>query len=572
MSIRDKYKDNFLAEWDYRLGTSLDQSGNAVNPVATDVFMSSAEVGRAVNFNEDTSQLAIPSTAVGNDHTLVVFGNCKSVNLADNVMLGNESGGTLMQFDLNDADSLRVYYQEVIPNSIETPIVASDYENKWTVYGLTRSGTTTKMFTNGNRLSSDTQTGTISTGKFGLIGNIVANTKKWDGQIAYAAILNTPLTDEEMAQFAEEIRATRPYSDVQLESSGRYRNILSDGDMQDSGTDSWGTRNSATLTKETDVDGRYLKVAYNGTTAPGATQSIFEIGKTYRFTGEAIGDGAFDPKIYTGSGAAIKTNFGTITTWTEFDVVWTADNTTVAYSTNASSAGWSGWRNLNVYECELDGTPKYTQIYTASGKGWNETISTATSGFISNTGWNIDSAAPNSQFNIVSGDGDGVKVFKTTGSSACVAGIASNQVYGTWEWDVYRDSDASELRLLFCANKIATTTDSGLNCYQLRINATNRIAFSKRTGGVDTALGYTDSGYVENDKWYRLRITRSKAGEFRFYVKGQAFTDWTFVDVTGGGGTNPVADTSFTTSNYIVVDNDGRDDMIGNFRIIPYIE
>ncbi|NCP72303.1 hypothetical protein GW835_02840 [archaeon] len=59
---------------------------------------------------------------------------------------------------------------------------------------------------------------------------------------------------------------------------------------------------------------------------------------------------------------------------------------------------------------------------------------------------------------------------------------------------------------------------------------------------------------------------------FAVFIKGGEFgDDWTLVDTTGGSGTNPVTDSTYTTSNYFVADLDAGD-RIANVKIKPNIE
>ena len=70
------------------------------------------------------------------------------------------------------------------------------------------------------------------------------------------------------------------------------------------------------------------------------------------------------------------------------------------------------------------------QGYIADGKGWNESVANATSGFLTNTGWTVDSGT----WAVQSADGFNKKL-------ACIGtgrvSALNGQAYGTWEWDVY---------------------------------------------------------------------------------------------------------------------------------------
>ena len=61
------------------------------------------------------------------------------------------------------------------------------------------------------------------------------------------------------------------------------------------------------------------------------------------------------------------------------------------------------------------------------------------------------------------------------------------------------------------------------------------------------------------------------ANSFAVFIIGGAYgnteTGWTLVDTTGGSGSNPVVDSTYTTSNYFVADLDAGD-RIGNISIL----
>lgn len=75
-----------------------------------------------------------------------------------------------------------------------------------------------------------------------------------------------------------------------------------------------------------------------------------------------------------------------------------------------------------------------------------------------------------------------------------------------------------------------------------------------------SATNYTISG---------LTIRRIyPANTFAVFIKGGSFgDDWTLVDTTGGSGTNPVTDSTYTTSNYFVADLD-QNDRLANLKIM----
>jgi hypothetical protein len=136
--------------------------------------------------------------------------------------------------------------------------------------------------------------------------------------------------------------------------------------------------------------------------------------------------------------------------------------------------------------------------------------------------------------------------------------IQSDTAYGKWEFDVYKGVGNSSF-INFIAQDINPITS--MNGYVLR-NPANRIALTKYTNGVALDLFYTTISYIQDNIWYCFRIERTEDGEFTVYIRSDEdsnFSDWTLVDPTGGSGTNPVVDNTYTTSKYFVKDLDAGD-------------
>jgi len=115
--------------------------------------------------------------------------------------------------------------------------------------------------------------------------------------------------------------------------------LLSDGDMEASGTGSWSVSHSAILTKgTTNPHGgvQTLNVTYNGVATPSASQVVFVVGKTYRITGYARGDGSSAPRVLDGSGA-LSWSGSSSTGWQYFEIVGTAGSTTIYLRLNTGT-------------------------------------------------------------------------------------------------------------------------------------------------------------------------------------------------------------------------------------------
>jgi len=147
-------------------------------------------------------------------------------------------------------------------------------------------------------------------------------------------------------------------------------------------------------------------------------------------------------------------------------------------------------------------------------------------------------------------------------SGAGTSSVASTQAYGKWEFDLYKGGDGNlEYFHLINSN---TLHDSGNDGYGLTIGSLEPLLFFKSTNGSRSNLFNTADSYIDNNTWYRLKVERTGDGEFTVYIKGGSFgDDYVLVDVTGGSGTNPVTDNTYTTSAYMVADLDAGDKLRG---------
>lgn len=145
------------------------------------------------------------------------------------------------------------------------------------------------------------------------------------------------------------------------------------------------------------------------------------------------------------------------------------------------------------------------------------------------------------------------------------AGIVSSQskeAYGTWEFDVYKGNTNNKIDYLFILDGIGVS--QAQNGYYLSLLADESIALVRSNLGSINSLFSTIPAYIENLTWYRIKIDRTVEGKFYVFIKGGAFGSvYTVIDVSGGTGTNPVTDDTYTTSEYFVSDMDSGDRFTG---------
>lgn len=128
-----------------------------------------------------------------------------------------------------------------------------------------------------------------------------------------------------------------------------------------------------------------------------------------------------------------------------------------------------------------------------------------------------------------------------------------NNAYGTWEFDIYIGTEPAVDHLYFMpiATVFITYGNPPLAGYLLAVSAGNAVILYCITGGGAVAAPITSVlGTVTLDTQLVLRIVRRVDGQFTLYIKGGASPDWTLIDCTGTGTTNPTVDNTHTTSGY----------------------
>jgi len=149
----------------------------------------------------------------------------------------------------------------------------------------------------------------------------------------------------------------------------------------------------------------------------------------------------------------------------------------------------------------------------------------------------------------------GTKLLECT--SAGTIAIPSKQAYGEWR-GLLRVSPGHNTKIKFISGDA-----NGNNSYNLFSDVGLRLYFKKD----NTNLFYTKDHYLLNNITYEYKIIRKTNGEFTVYIKGGTFgNEFTLVDVTNGSGSNPIIDTTYTTSNYFVADLDVGD-RVGNILL-----
>jgi hypothetical protein len=149
-------------------------------------------------------------------------------------------------------------------------------------------------------------------------------------------------------------------------------------------------------------------------------------------------------------------------------------------------------------------------------------------------------------------------------NSSGTAYVGSTTAYGEWEFTIKKQPGTGQT-VFFISESTSVFQDG----YMLSFTGADSILFRRYTGGVNTNLFSTASGYLSSINEYTLKVTRNSVldefvtgaiGTFAIYIKGGSFgSSYVLVDTTGGSGLNPRLDNNLTTSTYSLIDIDAGD-------------
>ena len=150
----------------------------------------------------------------------------------------------------------------------------------------------------------------------------------------------------------------------------------------------------------------------------------------------------------------------------------------------------------------------------------------------------------------------GTKYLECTSAGTII--IQQSNAYGEWETFVKKGADANTLNIYFlCSGETAYPLDEG---YILQLKNNESCNLLRLDVGSTPALFATVVSYVSNNTWYGVKKTRDYEHEFTGFIKGGSFGNtYTAIDVSGGTGTNPYTDDSYTISKYWIFDLDVGD-------------
>jgi hypothetical protein len=152
--------------------------------------------------------------------------------------------------------------------------------------------------------------------------------------------------------------------------------------------------------------------------------------------------------------------------------------------------------------------------------------------------------------------------------SAYFFGNETQAAHGSFEWWMLKGGGANVSAFGLISDQKEDPA-TGANGYEFRFNADESVRLFRYNAGSPAAIQFTQAGFISLSTWYKCKVSISASGEFTSYINNQ------LLDVSGGGGTNPVTDTTHTTSKYIVLDLDAGDKVAyaapnGDCSIVKY--
>lgn len=507
-----------VAAWNFKPNgnTLVDISGNGNNAVLSNVtsskeglvFNGATSYGSLTGSSGLTGDISISARVYARGAGEGGYGRLFSTNGVQLIY-----NGTLVYFTRDGGGTFKT----------NSSIVA----NKW--YNITVTSTSagvTNFYIDGALSGSTNQAaGTPSSGTTWYIGNSSANDRTFDGIIQDLKIYNRILTTQEIKayhnSFAKLPYIVHDFSDAPADGSnvvpmgfikgtGSYKvgeYVKKYGELVDNGgfdtNTAWGLYN-ATIT------GGIVRLNGNGITNTYITQtpSTFSNTKRYKIV--------FKARKISGS--------------TSLGQVWCSNNSQKVFTLSLE------WQ---VYTFELSASGGIGGLYFYSG--------------IANIVWEVDDVSM-TEINPLPTFKQGTKYLECT--VAGTIALPSDQAYGTWEWDWYKGADANDLSVSLFLNSSDASIGLG---YTITLTSAETIRFVSRTPTSSEKLRTTIS-YIANNTWYRIKINRTQAGVSTVYIKGGSFgSNWVLVSTSGGTGTNPVTDNTYSSSSYLVLDLDAGD-------------
>lgn len=230
-------------------------------------------------------------------------------------------------------------------------------------------------------------------------------------------------------------------------------------------------------------------------------------------------------------------------------------------SDSSESATLDGWlSDMRYYSGEMTDTQIATEYskakgklnYYADGRDWNESFANESTGELSNTGWVLNGV--NTKV-VDNGLADGTKSI-VAAASGVQGSLASEQAFGTWEFDIMNSSGVYQNILIVAQTKFGGVSagNAGYNL-SFRDDGSMRLRAVNNAGAISSIVDTTTTTFAF-DVFHSIKITRN-GQSWELFVNG----------VSMGTGIETTTITSIWTT--IDLDNNGE---IRNFKFSPVIQ
>jgi hypothetical protein len=517
MTIKEQLSSNIVAHWDFRKGTVKDQSGNNINcSFNGSPYFSETAGGKGLFFDGSDDYLDTGSTLQN------AFAGSFTVNLwirpqdghpsVLEVFMGSRNAlqEDWIYIELLDTGAVDFYYESDNAGALArtNSAVFEDGKNNRCKM-ITCVGDSTVNGIGGLKIYIDGEEVTLAVGSEGDTTGIVFSnwassdniyiggfnaagviSNLFNGWIREIIIFNTALSSHQISQLYEE-SLNEPYIN-RIADKSKNPQLLSYGEFERdlvwTKGDGWSIANG-----KASCDGSQLADS-------DLTQDVGEVGKFYTIQYSVSNYSAGNITALAG------TTEGT-------------DRSADGVYTEGLTAAGSGLLGLRA-DVNFIGDIDWIRIsegselsYYTNGKDWNVSSGDVTSGFLENTGWEIQSGTWQ-----VDDSSDGNKQITCIADGQIL--INSSVAFGQWEFDFYK-SDLTVPTIMFIADSKSSPTDSSQDGYALTFSATEGVTLFEINAGVAGVAMITGAdGTLTADSWNTIKITRMNSGLFEVFING----------------------------------------------------
>jgi hypothetical protein len=169
-------------------------------------------------------------------------------------------------------------------------------------------------------------------------------------------------------------------------------------------------------------------------------------------------------------------------------------------------------------------------------------------GELDSTGWIVDSGTWQIKTDTI--DGVKVKCLACTTDDGFIYRPTDtmgmniiDSAYGTWEF-YWKQYDANNFITIRISDVPNGTSPTG---YIFHYGENEEFRLRKETAGSISSFMVTANSYFTTGQWYKIKITRGVGGVWTAYCNNE------LIDLTGGSGTNPSVENTFTTAKYLSI-------------------